>query len=816
MNRLVFSIFIASIAGLSNKALCQFQPESKDTSWKSIYRATETKSFDLVHTKLDVVLDFPKAQLIGKEWLTVQPTCYASDSITLDAKGMDIKTVGVFEKGITKKLPFQYDQRQLSIRLPRMYKRSEKLTLYFEYISKPNEWKEEGSAAITSAKGLYFIDPTDTDPSKPTQVWTQGETESNSVWMITIDKPNQKSTQEISMTVPDKMVTLSNGTLVSQKKNLNGTRTDAWKMALPHAPYLFFMGAGEFVVIKDAYKGKEVSYYVEKEYQPYARGIFGNTPEMMTFFSSKLGVDYPWAKYAQIVGRDFVSGAMENTTATLHQESAYQNARELIDGNAWEETIAHELFHHWFGDLVTAESWSNLTVNESFANYSEYLWDEYKYGKDRADAHHADDMQGYLMSGSEKKDLVRFHYSSREDMFDAVSYNKGGRILHMLRNMLGDDAFFRSLNVYLTSNAYKAAEATQLRLAFESVTGMDLNWFFNQWYYGNGHPKLKIQYGFDSMRNQYAVYIDQTQKSGKLFRLPVAMDVYVDGKAMRTPIIIQKTMDTFYINTAKKPEWISIDADRILLAERTDMKTEDHYRAQWKYGKHYADRKEALDYFAKQNLPELKEGLNDPFYRLRVQTIQKLGTSSLREDPSIVARIESIAQKDAHRKVQAAALQFLAKTGIATYEPMFDKMLTDSSYSVAGAAMKGLAGLNPDKAYDLAKKLNADARGALGDEVMKLLFGQGKAEDANMIIQVYSKAPLSQEKIGLTDKLAVFLTKVDDMAVVKTGVDAIIAFRNQIPESFREFVDSGFRRSLKKISDAKGDAIKNYIDQQFK
>ena len=96
------------------------------------------------------------------------------------------------------------------------------------------------------------------------------------------------------------------------------------------------------------------------------------------------------------------------------------------------------------------------------------------------------------MSGSDKKDLVRFHYADKEDMFDAVSYNKGGRILHMLRNYVGDDAFFKSLNNYLTTNKFKAGEADQLRLAFEEVTGKDMNWFWNQWYYGSGHPKLKI------------------------------------------------------------------------------------------------------------------------------------------------------------------------------------------------------------------------------------------------------------------------------------------------------------------------------------
>ena len=179
------------------------------------------------------------------------------------------------------KLKYDYDGQQLKIKLNRTYTNKEKYTLYFSYTSKPNDIKAEGSAAITDAKGLYFINPKGTDKNKPTQIWTQGETESNSVWMITIDKPNQKTTEEITMTVPDKYVTLSNGLLISQKKNTDGTRTDSWKMDLPHAPYLFFMGVGDFAIVKDSYKGKEVSYYVEKEYEPYARGIFGNTPEMI-------------------------------------------------------------------------------------------------------------------------------------------------------------------------------------------------------------------------------------------------------------------------------------------------------------------------------------------------------------------------------------------------------------------------------------------------------------------------------------------------------------------------------------------------------
>src|SRR5436190_5653269 len=460
----------------------------------NVYRSTAEKINDLIHTKLDAKFDYAKSQMNGKVWITLKPHFYPTDSLLLDAKGMDIHEVAIV-KGKNVPLKYNYDGLFLDITLDKTYKNNDQYTIYIEYTAKPNEFKTKGSAAITDAKGLYFINPTGEDPNKPTQIWTQGETEATSVWVPIIDKPNQKTTDEILMTVPSKYVTLSNGKLVSQKTNSDGTRTDDWKMDLPHAPYLFFMGVGDYAVIKDKYKDKEVSYYVEKEYAPVARKIFGKTPEMIALYSKLTGVDYPWVKYSQIVGRDYVSGAMENTTATLHGESAQQDARELTDGNRWEEVVAHELFHQWFGDYVTTESWSNITLNESFATLGSQLWNEFHYGKDFGDEERYNSAQGYIHSRNDNKNLVRFYYNDKEDVFDAVSYNKGGAILQMLRNFVGDSAFFKALNLYLTTNKFKSAEAQQLRLAFEEVTGKDLNWFWNQWYYGSGHPKLTITYG---------------------------------------------------------------------------------------------------------------------------------------------------------------------------------------------------------------------------------------------------------------------------------------------------------------------------------
>ncbi len=784
-----------------------------DTAWKHEYRGSYPIINNLVHTKLDVRFDFPKQIMYGKAWLTLKPHFYPTDSLELDAKYMDIKEIDIVKGAVKSKLKYRYDSLKLYITLDKTYKKDEKYTVYIDYISRPEDVKSVGSAAITEAKGLYFING-DGKGKYMTQLWTQGETEANSVWMPTIDKPDQKTTQEISMTVPANMVTLSNGLMTSQKKNADGTRTDTWKMDLPNSPYLFFMGAGDFAIIKDKYKNIPVNYYVEKEYASVARKIFGETPKMIEFFSKILNYPYPWPKYDQIVGREYVSGAMENTTATLHQDGAYQNARELVDGNRWESTIAHELFHHWFGDLVTTESWSNITVNESFANYSEYLWNEHRHGKDYADDKGYEDMQGYLMSNSSNKDLVRFYYKDKEDVFDAVSYNKGGRILHMLRNFVGDDAFFASLHKYLTDNKFQPAEAQQLRLAFEAVTGKDMNWFWNEWYYGSGEPHLDISYKYEN--GNQVVYVKQTQK-GQIFTVPVYIDVYTAAnQKTRYKVWLKNAVDSFYFPAAQKPSWVNVDADKVLLAIKDDHKTMEEYELQYKDGANYLDRREALEFFAAKESSNLVLGLNDKYAGLRLLTLELLQNSSLIQVPSTLSIIAQIAAKDPDKLTQAKALEILAKTKSPEYSSLFEKFLNDSSYSVSGAALEGYANVNPDKAYEIAKSLAKDAKGASGQAISNILFGFGKEADFDMLLGIFNGLPLNNNKIMATMSFARYLTKVNDAEKVKQGAEAILGVRNSVPEQYRSYVDPAFQKAFDAIADAQLKAGHTSIADQIR
>ncbi|MDB5271504.1 MAG: peptidase, partial [Hymenobacter sp.] len=542
---------------------------------ESPYRASATKVNDLVHTKLDVRFDYAKRHLLGKTWITLKPHAYPTDSLRLDAKGMDINAVAMMNGTAQTPLKYDYaDGMNLRINLGRIFKPGEEYTIYIDYVSKPDELKVKGSAAITDAKGLYFINPDSTVKGKPVQIWTQGETEGSSAWFPTIDRPNQKTTEEISMTVPAKYVTLSNGRMVSSTPAGPGLRTDVWKMELPHAPYLFMMAVGDFKIYKDTWRGKEVNYYLEPKYAPFAKQIFGNTPDMLEFYSNRLGVEYPWNKYSQIVARDYVSGAMENTTATLHGEQVQMTDRELIDREYGSESvIAHELFHQWFGDYVTAESWSNITVNETMADFSEGLYAEHKYGRDAADAHYYRYLRRYLSSPRDAaKTLVRFHYDEQEEVFDLVSYQKGGAIMDMLRTYLGDDVFFAGLQKYLKDNALGNGEAHQMRLAFEAVSGQDFNWFWNQWYFAPGHPVVTIDYAWDAAKKAETVTVKQTQ-AGQTFRLPFTIDYYVSGKVQHQPVTMTEATQTFTMPLSAKPDLVNVDANKKTLWLKTDNKT---------------------------------------------------------------------------------------------------------------------------------------------------------------------------------------------------------------------------------------------------
>ena len=750
----------------------QFQDPS------SIYRKERDKINNLVHTKLKVDFNFEKKELNGEEWVTLQPHFYPTNKVVLDAKAMIIHAISLDNKN----LDYNYDGYQLTIELPKEYKKGETYILYLKYTARPEKVKDKGSIAITAAKGLYFINPTGLDPKKPTQIWTQGETEANSCWFPTIDSPNQKTSQEIYITVPNKFKTLSNGRLISQEKS--GTnRTDYWKLDQKHAPYLFFMGVGEYEVIEDSYNNIPVNYYVEKKYASLAKDIFGLTPEMIGFFEDKLGVAYPWNKYSQIVVRDYVSGAMENTTAVVHGDDAYQMKGQLIDENRQENTIAHEIFHHWFGNLVTSESWSNLALNESFANYSQYLWREYKYGKTNADAHLFENTKAYKddIDNHEKK-LVRFYYEDKEDMFDLISYNKGGAILHMLRKYLGDIAFFSGLKKYLIDNQYRSAEVSQLRLALEEVSGKDLQWFFNQWFYGSGHPNIQVSYDYNSLEKTVTVNFVQTQTNE--FKFPMTIDIFENGIKKRHNFFIDGRDTSFkFIYTSKNPDLIQVNADGVLLAEFTENKVLSDYIFQLKNADNYEHKREALLKVAesqdqKKAFNAIVDALNDDFYKIRILALGNINLINKWSKKAAIKSIKRIATNDSKTLVQATAIETLGKLTDPELKPIFEKALSSESYSVIGKALVGMYYIDKEFAIKKSKELPLEVKNIIATQLTRIYIEEKDESEmafiANNVLagmylnnnpkiqEIYKKA---YEQIANSNNTKAIQNLVDDVVV---------------------------------------------------
>ncbi|TDB67921.1 M1 family metallopeptidase [Arundinibacter roseus] len=699
------------------------------------YRPARTLKNDILHTKLNLRFDWLRQHVLGTAVLTFKPYFYPQNRLELDAKGFDIQAIyqidtlvrydsltnQTIREPIQDVLEYTYDRRKLNIQLRRAYTRKETLYVQIDYVAKPNELPRGEPDDHPNDKGLYFINADGLDEGKPRQIWTQGETESNSCWFPTVDSPNEKFIHDFYITVDSTFKTLSNGLMIGSVDNGDGSRTDHWKQSLPHAPYLAMLAVGDFAVTREMMpNGLELSYYVEPKYAADAKAIFGRTPEMIAFFSNIFGVEFPWEKYAQISVRDFVAGAMENTTATIHEEGVQADTRTLVDGNS-DAVIAHELAHHWFGNLVTCEEWGQLPLNESFANYSEYLWAEYYSGKDEADWQNLQELKQYLGEADQKMvPMIRYFYKDREDMFDSHSYSKGGRILHMLRNYVGDDAFFLALKNYLKEHRFATAEINDLRMAFEKVTGEDLNWFFDQWFMQRGHPVLKVEQEFSAANQKVRLKISQLQDTlaTTVYRLPLKVDIWVDSIKTRYDVVINKARQTLEFPAKYRPDLVIFDAESQLLGTIDHPKSRQEAIFQFYNASTFLSKYEAMTQLEGKLIDSttrhlMLTAMTDPFWKIRQMAVSNFAEYDGLEFVEAERAIQSRARIDPNSQVRAEAILTLASFGDNSNDPLFREALNDTSYLVVSVALDSYLIGKPGDANDIAARFENSPNDAI-------------------------------------------------------------------------------------------------------
>lgn len=785
------------------------------------YKGAYTRYVDLVHTKLFLTPVWKKQELIGRAEIILHQHFFATDSIVLDARAMEIKKVSLRTNEIENDLIYEYNNDLLKIKLPRKYLSSEMIDLNIDYISKPLNAGSGGSNAIKSDQGLFFINADGSDQSAPTELWSQGETESNSVWFPTIESPEQKTTTEIYLTVDSSLTTLSNGLLVNTTFNNDHTKTDHWIQDLPAAPYLAMIAVGNFSIVKDSWRNKEVSYYVDPPYEKYARLAFGKTPEMIEFFSTLTGIVYPWQKYSQIVVHNYISGAMENVTAVVHGTNMQQDPGANLDEN-YEDYISHELFHHWFGDLVTCRSWANISLNESFANYGEYLWREYKYGKANAQEHLMEDLHKYLNS-SLKSDppLFRVSYNNAEDVYDRISYEKGGCTLNMLRNYLGDTAFFSGLNLYLTQYKFSSTEIDQLRQCFEKISGEDLNWFFNQWFRRGGHPELIVNYDWNEQNKTEQIKIEQVQSLDKnpLYRLPLDIDFYFNDSTVRKKIICDRSSQTFSFPFSIKPIIAVVDGERTLAGTIKDNKSTDELIYLYDHSKNIFDKFQALTslgFISDTSSIGSKlqvRALGDESARVREVALNYTMIICQNAPNLIKDKIIEIALHDSSTKNRSIALERLRYYYPAEVSlPILRASLKDQSHRVVAEAFTQLSVKEPAEGRMAAHELENDS----SDLVLIALTDYYSENDYDDAINVFTNAMNKVDRWGkftVSENLEGYLTICKNISVIKRGVSLLSTHATHSPINYyrtkcyqnllkvQEYVEKGYTSANKNLSD---------------
>jgi aminopeptidase N len=693
------------------------------------------RDYDLQHSRIALRFDLERKKVIGDVTHTLAILRDGTSKVAFDSVGLTIQSVTV-NKAPAK---FESTASELIVPLPAAARGGEKFDVDIRYEGKP-------------AKGLYFILPDKDYPNRPKQIWSQGESEDTRYYLPTYDYPNDRLTTETILTVPASWITVANGKLINVTKAGDDMKTWTWRESLPSSTYLITVVAGEFDEIKQTWHGLPVTYYAPKGRGDRLLPNYERTPAMMEAFSKKLGVDYPWEKYAQVMVDDFVAGGMENSSATTNTSSSLRNAKLIPEFPGDEDRlISHELAHQWFGDLVTCNDWGNVWLNEGFATFFEMVWSEAHYSKDQADYERWTAVQEWLgQSSLYGKPIVRHDFDDSSE-FDDNAYGKGGLVLYMLRQQIGEEAFYRGLRHYLEVYRGKNVVTADLIKSIEEANHINVQQFFDEWIYGAGAPKLEAGYTYEDGKHQIALTVKQTQKvEGRvgIFHVPVNVEITTSSGTKLHKIAVSKDAETFLLPTDSAPLMVLFDKGGQILKSSEFHKEKKEWLYQLKNASELADRAEAVQALAKlknddEVVAALGNALNtDKAWGLRDIAADALGRignaaagkqlldalesneqpyvrkniaaalGNIKDEPKIAEKLSAVARDDASYRARANALQSLGKLKAPNTLAVLTAAVNADSPDdfLRNAALRSLGYLGDDKGVPLLREWAAPGK----------------------------------------------------------------------------------------------------------
>ncbi len=697
-------------------------------------RKTERiRQADIKHIKAELMLDTKKQEIHGTVTHTLTPLHPYTSGIELDC-GPKLKVSKVTVGPQKADCKFSTSKDKLAITFDKPYGTDETIDLSITYSGSPDS-------------GMRFVPTDPASPEKPPAVWTQGEAEDNHHWLPCYDYPNDRVTTEMIITIARPLSVVSNGALISTRENADGSRTFHWKMDQPLSTYLITVTASEFAEFHDKVGSLPVDYYVQKHVdEATARRFMGKTPAMIRFFSEKTGQPYPWCKYAQICLPEF-GGGMENTSATSMTDGALLDEIEGLERDQ-DDLVAHELAHQWFGDLMTCKDWSHIWLNEGFASYFDPLFIEHDRGPDEFRFRMDGELKSYL--GNDRmyrRPIVETKYNSPMDMFDGMTYSKGGCVLHMLRGLLGDEKWWKGISHYVAKHKFQVVETDDFRKAMEEATGKELKWFFDQWLYKAGHPELKVRWHYEPEDRTVRVKIEQTQKTDEqtpLFRLPTSLEITeAVGKSRSVPIVIDGASHEFVIPCGTKPKMVQIDQNCTLIKELDFEKTAEENLFQLEHASCVICRVTAARALLKQaeSSPEVKHALAEAWKKEK----------SLSGRTEMVTLISGVPETGGRRRrTLFGSRTETPPNGDEAFRHALQEAAKDTQARVRVAAIRGLAGLKRDEASEaiLRGAWNNPKEAYTARSTALRTLVNWKVKDADELLSTALKVPTGKHRLA--------------------------------------------------------------------
>ncbi|HKV38682.1 MAG TPA: M1 family aminopeptidase [Blastocatellia bacterium] len=657
--------------------------------------------YHVTHYRIELNVDFEAESISGETTVNLEPFKSGLKEIELDAGEMTIKSVTLAGGAPLK---FRYEgNEKLYAELDRGYPAGSALAVVVAYSAVPK-------------RGLTFIKPNASDPKRPYQVWSQGEAQTNHYWFPCYDYPNDKASSETITTVPEQYTVISNGELVDVKSDpAKKTKTYHWKMDRPFSSYLVSIVAGQYAEVKGRFKNIPVVSYVYPEEIEEGRVSLGRLPDMVAFFSTKIGYDYPYSKYTEETVEDF-PGAMENITATTLTETAVHDQRAELDQSS-DLLIAHELAHQWFGDLLTCRDWGQIWLNESFAEFFADLWDEHHRGEDDYLYDMLSNQNQYYQAWHQgiRRPVVTNLYDDPDGIFDVYAYPRGAATVSLLRHVLGEDLFWKAIHHYVEKFQWRNVDTGELADAIEESTGQNLDWFFDEWVYKMGHPVFEVSSSYDPAAGSVKLSVSQTQKPDNktpwfqqpdFFTTPVDVGITTAAGEKIERIMIDKPVQEFTFKVDSKPLIVNFDRDNYVIKELKFSKTNDELEYQAIHDASVMGRIWAIDQLKSKTgsgvVSTLAEAANDKFWGSRLEAVH--GLAALKGDGSKTALQRAL--NDSSAQVRRGAVEGLAMYKDKNLAPVFVKLIgSDASYQVVADAARALGESGAPDAYAVLNEL---------------------------------------------------------------------------------------------------------------